>query len=345
MEIIKTLAEAIGVSGDEGEVRKLIMDAIEGHVDEMRVDTIGNLLSVKHGTGQSHLKGLVVAHMDEVGFMVSGHDSNGLLIVENVGGIDAKILPSLRVVVGDKKIPGVFVWTPIHKNRSRNIVSLDKMRIDVGVSSKDSAKELAPYGTRITFESQFVQLGASTVRCKALDDRVGCAELVRLCQGDPLPFELHAVFSVQEEVGLRGASVLARAVEPDFAIILESTACHETPQDPDLPDGTTVTKLGHGPAITYMDRRSIAHPGLLKHFVETAEANNIPHQFRSPQYAGGTDAGAIHVGGRGIPAISISVPGRYLHSPNTIISLDDYENTIKLVRHALESITPTALER
>lgn len=344
-ELLKNLAEAVGVSGVEDEIRKLIVDVVEPHVDEWRVDTLGNLITLKKGTGQLPLKGMVVAHMDEVGFMVVGHDSSGLISVEAVGGIDAKILPAMRVVVGESKIPGFFVWKPVHFGRDENIVSIHNMKIDIGVGSRDAAKGAAPIGTRVAFDSKYIELSQTTVRCKAFDDRAGCTELVTLLQGDPLPFDLYGVFSVQEEVGLRGASVLTTAIEPDFAVILEATACHEVPQNPDEPDMTTVTKLGNGPAITYMDNTSIAHPGLLQHFISTANSEGIPHQFRSPQFAGGTDAGIIHKSGVGVPTIGVSLPCRYLHSPHSIISLTDFDNAIQLVRTALSQITPSVLER
>lgn len=343
--LLKELSEAMGISGAEDAVRKLISDAIREQVDSLRVDAMGNLIAFKKGTGAQPLTALVAAHMDEVGFMVTGHDSTGLLIVESVGGIDDKLLPSLRVRVGKDKLPGFFVWRPIHKNRNQDIVPLAQMRIDIGTSSKDAAKEAAPIGTPVAFDSRYVELGADVVRGKAFDDRAGCAELVELCQGDPLPFDLYAAFTVQEEIGLRGATVLTAAIQPDFAFILEATACHETPQNPDEPDQTTVTKLGLGPAITYMDRSSIAHPGLLGHMVTTAEKMNIPHQFRSPQFAGGTDGGTIHKSGAGVPVVGVSLPCRYLHSPNTILSLQDYHHTVKLVRGALQNMTPEVLQR
>jgi endoglucanase len=343
--MLKALSEAVGVSGDEGAVRDLIIGAIEAHVDDYRIDAMGNLIAFKRGTGGQNLVGLVAAHMDEVGFMVTGHDSSGFLILESIGGIDDKILPGLRVLVGSKKMPGVFLWKPIHKGRSPDVVALSNMRVDIGSGSKDAASSAAPIGTHVAFDSQYIELSDTVARGKAFDDRAGCAELIDLCQGDALPFDLYAAFTVQEEVGLRCATVLVESIQPDFAIILEATACHETPQDPDEPDMTTVTRMGQGPAITYMDRTSIAHPGLLRHFIATAEEEGIPHQFRSPQFAGGTDAGSIHISGAGVPSLGVSLPCRYLHGPNSIISLQDYDRAVQLVRAALTRITPSDLER
>ncbi len=343
--ILQTLSDAVGVSGDESAVRALIREAIQPHVDEIHIDAMGNLIALKKGAGAQPLTGLAVAHMDEVGFMVTGHDGNGYLMLESIGGIDDKLLPALRVWVGPERLPGVFLWKPIHKGRSQKIVPLENMRIDIGAGSKDAAASAAPVGTRVAFASEFIHLSDEVVRGKALDDRAGCAELVELVQGDPLPYDLYACFSVQEEVGLRGAKVLAEATQPDFALVLEVTACHEVPQDPDTPDMTTVTKLGHGPALNYMDRASIAHPGLLQHVIAVAEAEGIPHQFRSPQFAGGTDAGSIHTSGGGVPALTMSLPGRYIHSPNTLLSLQDYAHGKQLARAALTRMTPDILER
>src|SRR5574341_1060826 len=158
--MLKTLAEAIGISGNEDDVRELILSAIEDHVDEWRVDTMGNILALKKGT-----------------------------------------------------------------RKNQDIVPIDKMRLDIGVTSKDTARDAAPLGTYVAFDSRYTELSETTVRCKAFDDRAGCAELIALCQGEQLPFDLYAAFTVQEEIGLRGASVLGQAIQPDFAIILETTAC------------------------------------------------------------------------------------------------------------------------
>lgn len=341
--LLKELSEEIGLSGGEAPIRDLIIPAIEKHVDSWRVDTMGNLIAHKKGTGESPLKVMIAAHMDEVGFVVTGHDSNGYLMVENMGGIDAKLLPALRVKVGKKKLAGVFTWKPIHLNTSQEIVALEHLRVDIGTSSKEAAQSAAPIGTHLGFDSTFIHLSETVVRGKAFDDRAGCAELIEHCQAEPFPFDLYAVFTVQEEVGLRGAKVISSSIQPDCAIILEATACHEVPQDPEEPDQTTVTKLGQGPVISYMDGTSIAHPQLLKHFVATAQTENIPYQFRSAQFAGGTDAGAIHLSGAGVPTIGVSLPCRYLHSPNSIISLTDFENALQLVRAALRRLPP--LER
>ncbi|NDJ85600.1 MAG: M42 family metallopeptidase [Chloroflexi bacterium] len=343
--MLKELTEAPGVSGMEDAVRNIILDAIKDHVTDIRIDALGNILAVKKGIGKSQLRVLVAAHMDEVGFMVHGVDSDGMLKIRPVGGIDDRILPALRVEVGKKRIPGVIPWKPIHLSRDQSVQKIDNLRVDIGATSKSAAEGKVSIGDRVVFASETIELSDTVIRGKAFDDRAGCAELIKIIKGDPFPFDLLVAFTVQEEVGLRGASVLGESLKPDAAIVLETTACHEVPQDEDEPDVTTVTKLGHGPVISYMDRTTIAHPGLRKHFVATAESLKMPHQFRSPQYAGGTDAGTIHISTSGIPALTVSLPCRYLHSPFSILNLDDFAGGVKLVRQALMELKPEHLER
>jgi endoglucanase len=341
---LRELSEAVGVSGAEEAVRDLIVDQIRDYVDDLRVDALGNLLAVRRGTGQMNLRVMAAAHMDEVGLMVMGFDSDGLIRFSAIGGLDARILPGTRVLVGPDKAPGVVLWAPIHLNKAENTVSIEKLRVDIGAANRDMAQNAAEIGDRIAFASPFDDLGP-TVRGKALDDRAGCASLISLIQGDPFPFDLQVAFTVQEEVGLRGARVAAQYFEPDLAFVLESTACHDLPQDPDEPDQTTITRLGGGPAITVVDRSMISDPRLVRHLVRVAEAEGIPCQFRSPQYAGGTDAGAIHLTGPGVPSIVVANPCRYLHAPYSIMSVSDFENQGRLVRAAWMALTPSLLER
>ena len=344
--MLKELTDAAGVSGAEHEVRKIILNAIQDHVSDIRIDALGSILAVKKGTGKSDLRVLVCAHMDEVGFMVTGIESDGTLKFSSVGGVDSRILPALHVEVGKNRIAGVIPWKPIHFTaRDRSVKKTDSFRIDIGASSKGSAEGKVKVGDRVIFSTKTIELSDNIIRGKAFDDRAGCAELIEICKGKPLPFDLLVAFTVQEEVGLRGAKVLGESLKPDAAIVLETTACHETPQDEDSPDVTTVTKLGHGPVINYMDRTSFVHPGLRDHFVNVAEILGIPYQFRSPQYAGGTDAGAIHTSIAGIPAITVSLPCRYIHSPNSILNLDDFSNGVTLISRALMELTPSNLER
>jgi endoglucanase len=344
IELLRELSDAMGVSGDEGGVRDLIVKRIRDHVEDMRVDTMGNLLAVKRGTGHVKLRVMAAAHMDEVGMMVMGFDSDGTIRFDAVGGLDARILPAARVLVGEDRIPGVVMSPPVHVNEDQNTVPIDRLRIDIGATNKESAQKHVERGDVIAFDSQLVELGP-TVRGKAFDDRAGCASLIKLVQGDPFPFDLLVAFTVQEEVGLRGAKVAAQRLQPDMAFVLETTACHDLPQDPDEPDQTTITVMGSGPAITVADARTISDPRLVQHMVRVAERAGIPCQFRSPQHAGGTDAGAIHQTGIGVPSVTVANPCRYLHGPHLVMSLADWENQANLLRTAWLELTPSILER
>ncbi|MBN1287709.1 MAG: M42 family metallopeptidase [Anaerolineae bacterium] len=344
--ILQELSDAFGVSGNEEEVRQIVLRHSKEHVDEVKIDTIGNVLATKKGTGAAGLRVMVTAHMDEVGFMVVDHDSNGLLGFRSIG-IHPMVTPGSRLVVGPKKLPGVVGIEPIHMawgaSGYADIKKTDSLRVDIGADSKSSAQGKAPLGAYMTFDTKFTELSEKIVRGKAFDDRVGCAVLIDLLAGDPFPFDLLAAFTVQEEVGLRGATVAAFALEPDVAFALEGTICNDLPQEPGE-DQTPVTRLGAGPAISVMDRSMIADRRLVNHLVETAKAHDIPYQIKAPG-AGGTDAGAIHQSRAGIPSAVVSTPCRYIHGPAAIMNLDDFNNVIRLMREALKALTPAVLER
>jgi endoglucanase len=335
---LKELSQAVGVSGHEDEVRQIIIDAITQQADEHRVDSIGNVIALKKGDGSSDQKVMVAAHMDEVGFMISQIEENGLLRFFKVGGLDDRILPAKVVWIGDRKVPGVIGIKPVHlteQNERKKPVEYKQLVMDVGATSKAEAEKLVRRGDYATFATDFVELdpdGASwrTVRGKAFDDRAGCAVLIELL-ATRYPFDLYAVFTVQEELGLRGARVSAFAVEPDFAFTLECTGANEIPTKKDV---SPSTRLGHGPAITVMDRSFIADRRLVQLLIDTAEELDIPYQIKQPGI-GGTDSGAIHRSRGGVPSATVSVPGRYIHSPAAILSLDDFDHTVQLVREAL----------
>ena len=254
---MKELSEAVGVSGDEGNVRAILLDTVREHVDDVSVDTMGNVLAFKRGTGQRRLRVMLDAHMDEIGLMVAGYDKDGFLRVRAVGGIDPRLMPGTTLQIGPEHIPGVVGVKPIHLLREaegQKIPKLEDLVVDIGAKSKDEAKKLAPLGTYATFATQFRELGP-TVSGKAFDDRAGCAVLVELLRGERFRFDLYAAFTVQEEVGLRGARVAAYSIEPDCAFALEGTIADDIPTDKDV---SPTTELGKGPAITMMDRSFIA---------------------------------------------------------------------------------------
>jgi endoglucanase len=344
--LLKKLSEAFGVSGHEEEVRALILAEVRGQVDECRVDAMGNLIARRKAAGSFSLRVLAAAHMDEVGLMVTQIEETGLLRFAKVGGIDDRVLPARTVFVGDARVPGVIGSKPIHltdRGERDKIIEFKQLAIDIGASSKGEAERLVRRGDCAVFATDFLQLPPTdswrAVRGKALDDRVGCALLVELLK-EKLPFELVAAFTVQEEVGLRGARVAAYAEDPGAAVVLECTAANEVPSQKDV---SPSTRLGGGPAVTVMDNSFIADPRLVEHFLSIAARKNIPVQVKQPNI-GGTDAGAIQRSRRGVPAITIAVPARYIHTPAAIMNEADFDHAMALVREAMPRL-PNALRK
>ncbi len=342
-DLLQQLTEADGVSSAEKEVRLLIRDLIDAHVDEWHVDTMGNLIATKRGTGESDLRVLVDAHMDEVGLMISEIDSSGMLKFECVGGIDDRTLLGKVVRVGPKKVTGVIGAKPVHLlegGQFDRVVKRSAMRIDIGAKNKENAGGKVKVGDTAAFDSTYEELGGMAIG-KAFDDRAGCAVLIELLQSDPFPFDLIAAFTVQEEVGLRGAQVAAFGVKPDVALILECTPAYDLPNDNDVSPNVA---LGKGPAIYVMDRVTIQDPRLVSHITHTADQHGIPFQIRQPG-GGGTNTAVIQRLHGGIPSATIAVPGRYAHSPAMMINLQDYNNVVKLAGAALRNLTPDIITR
>lgn len=338
IEHLGILSDTPGISGNETAVRRALRRLIEGYVDDVRVDAMGNLIARNAGDGTSPIRVMLAAHMDEVGLMVVGYTNDGELRVATVGGIPERLLPGLTVSVGEESLPGVIGLTAIHRANRGNLdkaPSIDQLAVDIGASSKEEAKRLAPMGTPLAFSTRFETMGGSCAG-KAFDDRAGCAALVALLCGQPFPFEVVGTFTVQEEVGLRGARVAAYAIEPDVAIVLEGTLADDLPKEE--PDVSPTTTLGQGPAVTVMDRSYTTPPRLLRHFVQVAEAEGIPYQFKQPG-VGGTDAGSVHQARSGIPTITVAVPCRYIHSPISLIRESDLVGLVQLVDAATRRIT------
>lgn len=343
--LLKELSNAIGISGEEDEVRKIVIDAIQEHVTDLQVDAMGNVTAIQKGTASPDYTVMIAAHMDEIGMMVTNVDSNGLIQFTNVGGIDARILPGLRVKVGKKKTPGVILWKPIHLGRSMNVVDMDALRIDIGATDKNGAEA----GERIAFDSFYAEMSDKVVRGKAFDDRVGCSILIDILQNGPYPVTVAAAFTVQEEVGLRGAQVASQRLKPDAAIVLEGTTAHDVPDpnmeiDADDLRPNAGCKLGGGAVLTLMDSRMITDPRVLRFLRETAEANDIPYQYKTVR-GGGTDGGTIHVSHAGVPTMIVSTPCRYIHSPTALMNTDDYGHVLNLSQAVLQSITPDTFKQ
>ena len=346
-DLLRQLTEAVGVSGAEKEVRLLIRDLIADHVDEWSVDTMGNLLATKRGTGASDLRVLVDAHMDEVGLLVVEIESSGMLKFVAVGGFDDRALLGKVVQVGPQKVTGVIGARAVHLLKSGEygkVVKRDAMRIDIGAKNKDAAAAKVKVGDYAAFVTAYEESdapGGRTAIGKAFDNRAGCAALIELLRGERYPFDLIAAFTVQEEVGLRGAKIAAYSARPDAALVLESTPAYDLPNDKDVSPNVA---LGRGPSIYVMDARTIQDPRLVAHLTRTADAHGIPYQIRQPG-GGGTNTGAIQRAAAGIPVATIAVPGRYAHTPTLMISLDDYDNVVRLTDAALRQLTVEIVRR
>jgi len=344
-DLLAALSNAAGVSGAEGAVRRLVLEAIRPHAEQVRVDTLGNVLAVKPAARtRTPARVLVAAHLDEVGLMGVDHDSDGALRVEGVGGVSERLLLGQPVVVGPKRLPGVIGAAPVHllTDRKSTIVKISQMRIDIGANNQEAARRLVALGDRVTFATQFAVLDGA-LRGKALDDRLGCAILIELLRGGPYPVELHAAFTVQEEVGLRGARVAGYAVAPDAALALDCTPAQDLPHSRGRENTRYNARLGAGPVLYLADGRTISDARLVDYVRRTAHAAGLPYQIRQPG-GGGTDAGAIQQTRAGVPVVSLSTPARYLHGPAALARLDDWRNTAALARAVLEAWTPKVLK-
>lgn len=338
--LLQELSNAFGPSGCEAEVARLLARTLKGRVDDLQVDALGNLIAFKRGVGpEPRLKVMIDAHTDEVGLMITRIEKNGLLGFRAVGGVDDRLLLAKGVLVGPKRIPGVVVAPPVHltkPDQRENAIPIDQLAIDIGATSEDEAKGLVRLGEYAIFDTQFEVLaddGLRVVKGKAFDDRVGCAIAASLVE-DEFEVDLYLAFSAQEEVGLRGAQVAAYRIEPDVAFALEGTVCDDMPKDSDV---SPTTVLGNGPAITVMDRSFIADQRLVHLLVDLAAELDVPYQFKQPG-VGGTDAGAIHLSRTGVPSVTLAVPCRYIHSPVTLLSMNDYEHLATLLKAALKAL-------
>lgn len=344
LQILESVSQAYGPSGYEKEVRRVLRRLVAEHVDDVRVDALGNLITHKKAAQETPaLKVLVAAHMDEVGLMVMDHTGDGMLRIAPIGGVDARLLPGREVMVLAKEpFPGVIGLKAIHRAREgyENAPKVDQLVVDIGASSKEEAQRLAPVGTALAFPARFQTLGP-TVMGKAFDDRAGCTVLVDVLRNGPYPHELYGVFTVQEEVGLRGAQVAGYAVNPDVAFVVEGTIADDLPKEY---DESPTSRLGGGVVITAQDGSYITPPHLLEFTIGVAEALGIPYQIKQPGI-GGTDAGALHKVRAGIPAVALAVPCRYIHGPLALLHGDDLMHTARLLRALIERITPDVLSR
>ncbi|HPF88110.1 MAG TPA: M20/M25/M40 family metallo-hydrolase [Candidatus Limiplasma sp.] len=337
---LKTLCEMQGLSGREEFVRKAVKDICIEKLgsDAVSFDGTGSVIAVRKAKNPALPRVMLAAHMDEVGLLVISATDEGLLHFRASGGIDARVLVSKRVKVGygEAAIAGVIGETPIHLQTAEDEKAAPKMEnltIDIGAKDKAEAEDKAPLGTPVTFDIPYTPFGDGYVCAKALDDRVGVYNLLRLLD-TPYDGELTFAFTSQEEVGLRGAFAAGYRVQPDIGIVLETTGANDLG---DVDDAFKVCIPDKGPSISFMDRSSMADRGLFKTVLAMAKEENIPHQVKK-YISGGNDAGAIQRAGAGAKTVVFSVPCRNIHSPASVCCLRDVDAQYRLAQATLRHL-------
>ena len=320
-ELMKRLSDCFGPSGREKSIREMIMDEIKELADEITTDPLGNLIARKKGNGK---KILFSAHMDQIGLIITHVDEKGFLRFANVGGLNAKELLGLRMVF-DNGLEGVICQEEL---KDKEKVTMSKLFLDVASTDKEFITKNFHVGDMCVFKTEYYETDDCVI-CKAADDRIGCYILIEALKAHPeTENDVYYVFSVQEEVGCRGAKTAGYSIEPDLAIAIDVTATGDTP------DGIKMdVKLGGGAAIKLMDKSIITHIEVKDLLTNLAEKNNIKYQYEVLEF-GGTDAGQIHTSREGVPSGVISIPTRNLHTSGEIFNKSDVEECIKLLTAA-----------
>lgn len=324
MKLLEKLTLCVSPSGRESAITQIIREELKDVCDEIFTDTLGNLICHKKGSGK---KLMLAAHMDEIGFMVNYIDENGFIRFSPIGGILKynSINSIVEFTNGEK---GKISY---ENKENPSSVGFEKMYIDIGASSREDAEKRVQIGDMAVYESNFSQIGGK-IMAKALDDRAGCWALIRAMQNaKETENDVYAVFTVQEEVGLRGAKTAAAFINPDIAVSVDVSNVGDTPKSLELN-----LSLGKGPAIKMKDASFIIHEKVKKLLLDAAKESGIPYQLEAASF-GGTDSGAIHLTGGGIPSGTISIPTRYIHSPNEVIDKEDLINTGLFVEKIIKS--------
>lgn len=320
--LIKNLTQAFGVSGYEKEAREVIREAVKDFADEITVDALGNLIVFKKGHGENKKKVMAAAHMDEIGFQVVKIEDKGLIKVRGLGGIPVTATYMNRVMFRNGTI-GIVSSTPKVEDLKTDV---KKLYIDIGAQSKDEASKYVKVGDVACYMGEYVELKDNNIVAKALDDRIGCYIMIEALKKIERPYnDLYFVFTVQEEVGLRGATVAASRINPDLGIALDVTVANDFPN---APEGSNT--LGGGTAIKISDGSVICDEYLVEEMVKCCEESSIKYQ-RDVIDGGGTDAGAINRSNFGVRASGISVATRYVHGPNAFVNMEDVKASIELL--------------
>ena len=333
LELMQTLCRLDGVSGCEDKVRDFIREAAAPYADSILEDVMGNLLIYRRGKRYSGRTLMLAAHMDEVGLIVTHITDDGFLKFGASGGIEPKVLLGTRVRIGE--VRGVIGIKAIHMTSAeerKHMPEIKDMYIDIGAASRADAESRVQPGDFVAFDNEPVRYG-NMLKAKAIDDRVGCAVLLKLLQEGP-PVDAWFAFTVQEEQGLRGAAAAAYRIRPDLAIVVEGTTACDLP---DLPEHLQVCYPGKGPVVPLADKRTLYDPALVRRAFEIAEAHGLPCQTKS-WVAGGTDAGQISQTAAGAKTLGVAAPVRYIHTPSSAMAVSDLEPMLALVRALMEEL-------
>ncbi len=328
-ELLKQLCTVDGTSGDEGAVREFVISQIKDYC-EYRIDNLGNIIAFKKGAKTPDKKILIDAHLDEVGLIITSIDQNGFLRFKTVGGIDTAALLFRRVLINGKTL-GVIGGKPIHLmsgDERKKLPDADSLYIDIGAQNEADTRALVREGDRAVMCSGFTVNG-NKILSKALDNRVGCAVLIKLLQSDA-PYDFYASFSVQEEIGLRGARVAAFSVDPDAAIVIDGTTAADIA---DVPADRQVCRQGLGAVVSFMDGATAYD----RKYYTAALNSGLPAQSKCA-VAGGNNAGAIHLSRNGVRTLALSVPCRYIHTAGSVADLYDINAVLKLTDYMINQI-------
>lgn len=332
IETLQVLCALPGVSGREDAVRDYLTERALPYADKLETDPMGNLMVFR--SGKRHDKTLMLcAHMDEVGVTITGITADGYLKFDFVGGIDRRVVIGKPVFIGDASIPGIIGIKAHHLSKGegqKNVPGVSEMCIDIGAKNREEAAKLVALGDVGTFAPDCTPMG-NLLCAKAIDDRLGCAVLMKLMEKEP-PCDTWFVFTSQEEVGTRGAATSVYHVRPDAALVVEGTTAADLPG---VPEHKTICKVGGGAVLPFMDRGTLYDRHLRQMLIDLAERNGIPWQTKQ-MIAGGTDASVIQRSLGGIPVAGIAAPLRNIHSPASIGADSDFEAVYRLTELFLE---------
>ncbi len=346
MELLRALCLEFGPSGCEGRVAELIKENIEGSYDELIPDRMGGVVALIKGNGASEERMIISSHMDEVGLMIREIRDDGLLCFSSMMGPDTRVVAGRRVSVGNEgsQIRGVVALKPIHtvgRGDRDKAADMDELYIDIGAASKEDAEKYVKIGDFATFESDFVQFGEGgrLLKSKALDDRLGCAIMIRLmreiyARSERLPFDLYFAFTGREEVLISGAKTVAHKIRPHRSLVFEATAVADIYGVSEI---SKVAVRGEGGAVSLLDRTTIYDKEFTNLILETAREKGIPCQIKK-YVSGGNDSSHINRSHEGVKCAAISAPCGYIHTACDVIAAEDYESMYKLALATIDKL-------